>query len=832
MRLFRLIIDAGFILLGSTAAAEAAPVVGLFGAFAGWLGSGGILSGIVGGVLKLGIGLGASYLAQSLLGRKQSQRAAGGSSGKMQSGGTVPRSFILGRAMTAGSLVYVDEWGEADKTPNAFVTMVIALSDLPVKGLAEVWVNGSKVTYIQPSSNVGMGVAIPEYRNGDKDHLWIRFHDGSQTEADSFLVSKFEGHPSRPWNATFVGHGVAYAVITARVSETLWSGYPQPKFVLDGIWQYDVREDSSAGGDGAQAWGDPASWSAASRNPIVQAYNVVRGIRFDGKWVFGGQTVGGYQLPISTCSAAMNVCDVAVGKMGGGTEPQYEAGGEVTFDTEPADLLEELMKSCNGRMAEIGGIYKPRAGAPGTSIFHFTDDDILSTDPQTLEPFPSLAAVINAVTAKYVEPREGWAVKDAPPLYSPALELQDDGRRQVAAVTYGMVSSGTQTQRLMKSARDEVRRFRQHAIPMPPDAFLLEPNDFASWTSKRNGYVTKLFRIDAVQDLANLNIGLNLTEVDPSDYSWLPSVDERPIVSGPTAIVRPPAQVIVDFSASPMMILGDLGRAKAGIRLAWDPDIDDVNGVQFEIRLASDGTMIYQGETDRWDAGAIIISQNLTGLTAYQVHARYRPASPRDTAWSGWLNVTTPDVSEGLSEQERYELALNTNDARGSMQEMRNALDELVAQLALAGAESAGEAYEQRAAIRGNLTAAIKQVTKAMIDGDAAIASQVTTIAVKADQATAGGFVKFEAMASKPAGVTARFQVYLDAGVPGTPDWKDAGFLLDIVGGVARCVISVDKFFVTDGTTGFVIQGGLLTAVGGKLEIDLMTGRILGYREV
>lgn len=785
-------------------------------AIAGFIGLTGTLATVVGTAIAGAIGLGISYLSQTLFGKKP-QQGVGGVSGKLQSGGAVPRSFILGRAMTGGKLAYGGTWGEVDNTPNAFLSMVIALSDLPVQGLAEIWVGGEKVTWNPAAAASGNGIAIPEYRNDGKDHLWVRFYDGRQTTADSLMVAKFAGS-AHPYKSTRVGKGVAYVVMTARLNDKLWSGLPQYKFIVDGIPLYDWRADSSAGGDGAQRWTDPSTWTGSPDNPVVAAYNIIRGIRFDGKWFFGAQTVASPQLPLSTWTAAANECDRMVAAIGSGTEKQFRAAGEITLDALPADVLSELMKACNGRLAEVGGVYKPHVGAAGSAIFSFTDADILTSDKQSLDPFPSLDQAVNAVTAKYVEPSEGWRPdKDAPPLYSLTLEADDGGRRQPVDVNYALVFSGTQVQRLMKSARDESRRFRKHNLPMPSYCSIYEPNDFIAWSSDRNRYVNKLWRVDVVQDLANLNSGWTISEVDPSDYN--PGV-LTPIVVAPTLNLPPASQIIIDWSATPMTINGDEGSQRAGVRLAWDPNVDDVDGVQFEIRLAVDGTVILQSETDRYDAGAILISQNILGRTQYQARGRYRPASPRDTAWSGWLNVLTPDVAEGMTQQQAYELSLMTGDAHGSMQELQRQLDEVIDRIALDGAENTGADYFQRAAIRGDLVAAIQQVTQAYLAGDTAVASQVTAVNVKADRMSAGGFVKFEATAA-PAGVTARFQIFLNAGTEGTPNWKEAGMLLDIVGGVSRCMFLVDKFSIGDGTTSvapFAVIGGVVYMTGVVLK--------------
>ncbi|WP_114286143.1 hypothetical protein [Candidatus Halocynthiibacter alkanivorans] len=72
----------------------------------------------------------------------------------------MPRSFIPGRYATAGSLAYHNEWGETGKTPNAYYTRITALSDLPVKGLGEVWIDGNQcgIDWNNPHPDFGLPV--------------------------------------------------------------------------------------------------------------------------------------------------------------------------------------------------------------------------------------------------------------------------------------------------------------------------------------------------------------------------------------------------------------------------------------------------------------------------------------------------------------------------------------------------------------------------------------------------------------------------------------------------------------------------------------------------
>ncbi len=598
---------------------------------------------IVLAALDVGLAVGLSYLQQALAGKPQPAAPQIGVSGTLQGGGVVPRSFGVGYFSTAGSLVYANTWGQSGKTPNAYLTYVIALSDLPVTSLEEVWVADSKVTYNTGGTPVAWGYPVPEYNLDGADHLWVRFYDGTQTAADSWLVSQFGADPDYPWSSANVGTGIAYVIVTALIEPTLFSGFPRYKFALHGAKFYDPRQDSTVGGSGAQRWNNQSTW-AWTANPKVIEYNILRGISYAGQWFYGLQSLTAARLPTGSWFAAMNECDDTVSTHDGGSEPKYRCGGEITVDVQPADAIDAIEKSCNGRLAEIGGIYKTHVGAAGASVMAFDDDTIIVTEEQTFDQFPSLANLINSVTASYPEPAEGWAMKDAPARYDAALEAADGDRTLTSDVQYTLVPYAEQVQRLMKSALAEARRFRRHTITLPPSAWALEPLDYVLYSSARNGYTNKLFRIDAVHDKANLDVVLYLTEVDPSDYDWTASSDYTPFTTGALVIRRPGAQAIVDWSASGVILVGDNGLEKPGIELSWDPDVRDVDGVQFQIRRQSTGIVVYSGETDYWDAGSIDISQNLSANTVYEVRGKYRPHSDRDTTWSSWISVTTPDT--------------------------------------------------------------------------------------------------------------------------------------------------------------------------------------------
>ena len=495
-------------------------------------------------IISTTVSVGLSYASMAIAGKPKPQQA--GINGTLQTGDDLPRSFGLGKFCTAGSLVYANSWtypGQSHK-PNEFLTMVIALSDLPMAGLDRVFVGDSFGTYSTGGHTTPKipGYSIAEFEHGAEYYLWVQFYDGTQTTADAALNALFGSDPTYPWDTNAIGTGMAYAIVTARFNQGVFTGFPQLRFEGRGTRWYDPRLDSSVGGSGSQRFATPSTW-ALSYNPAVIIYNILRGVSYNGQWLYGLQTMNASRLPLDNWVSAMNACDATVDEMGGALEFSYRCGAELKVSTTPADVIDELLKSCNGRLLEIGGIYKINVGAAPASSLSFDDTALLISQSQSYAPFPSLSETINGMTAKYPEPSESWNTKDAPPLYNADFEAEDGGRRLLSDVSYDAVPYASQVQRLMASALQEARKFRKHTIVLPPLFWILEPGDVVSWTSTKNGYSSKTFRIDAITDNDNLDVGMQFSECDPADYDFDPVTGYTTPVSAPVQTVFPPIDV-------------------------------------------------------------------------------------------------------------------------------------------------------------------------------------------------------------------------------------------------------------------------------------------------
>lgn len=768
--------------------------------------------------LKAVAGLGLSLLAQSLAGKSKDPTFS--INGTLQGGGDVPRSFIVGRTATAGSLVFVNTWGQDGDTPNAYLTQVIALSDLPVRGLAEVWVNGELVTL---GGLTDRGYAVNEY----PDSLWVKFYDGTQTTADSFLFTSVS-NGNRWWNPDRIGRGVAYAIVTARVSKNMFSGVPSFKFALEGLRLYDISRDSTQGGVGPQRFADPATWGGdGDFLPAVQIYNLLRGITYNGQWFYGLQNLSSSRLPAAAWIAQIEKHRAGTLESTGWVNT-YRSGGEIQVDAPLTSAVEALLTACQGRISEVGGVYYLHSGAPETPVIAFTDDDILSTEEQEFTPFLGLADTINGVSANYPSPADGWVAKTAPPLYRTDLEAIDGNRRLMADVDLNFVPYPEQVQRLMKSALEEARRFRRHTIVLPPKFWAYAtPGTVFSWTSERNGYIAKLMRIDGVADRANLDVMIDITEVDPADYDWSSDTEFKPPVDGQLGVIRPTPQPIVDWFAEPATVKDSSGEdRRPAIRLTWDNSdgrLDDVIGIEYEVRLQATLEKVSEGRTDQPQVGSMLISQSLLPAESYVVRGRYIPGGDRPVLWSGFIPVITPNIL--LSDKDVFvEIDLTGVEEalgwlRNSTRTAQDAIDGLIAaqmELATVAYKDTRKLARELSVELGEARAEYKEEIQLAVNETMAVAGKVETLTAALGGSSAFVNVAWAAIAA-PSGYAARYGV---TAAVNDGAYRAASLLLDVPANPAlptRVIVQAGQFVVAsdDGSVikqPFTVQGGVLYA--------------------
>jgi len=776
---------------------------------------------IVGVVLSLA----STLLQQAFAPKPQDQRRQTGTRGAAQIGGKVPQYFLMGTVGEAGKREYRNSWGEPGGVPNAYVTDVHSFGDLPITAMTGLYVNGVRVS-IPTTGAVAQGYPVPEYSG----HLWWKFFNGTQTAADSYLVSKFGGDTDRAWASDMIGVGIPYLITTALWSETLWTGFPSYVGEFQGIKLYDPRKDSTAGGSGSHRWGQPATYEFSDNNAVM-IYNIERGIYYEGRHVWGGRKTAA-EMPYAVWAAAMNACDEAVPLAGGGTEKRFRAGLRVNLNERPADVIRELLIGANARIshASDGTVYI-LVGVPTAPDFHFTDADVLATEPLGAIPFPNLDEIINGATATYREPLQAWEDKETAPYYRSDLEDEDDGRRQTEGLDLGTTFSGTQAQRILQHVIEDGRRFRRHVPALPPEFAQYRPLQVGAWTSERYGYVEKWFLITARTRDPWGNVVFGLQEIDPADQNWNPSTDEKPLSFAPVVTNRPPPQEVSGFYVEPAIWVDSQGRSRRpAIDVFWSSASVgvDVEFVRISYRLEGEAEARWVGVIPRPELllGSARITEALLPNEDYEVQIQYIARSGRPTLASGWLAVTTPDIKLGPLDVVYGDIDLDElgEQIEGYFDWMGKGMREIIEQAQeqalltgdqeLANAAQFDEMRRSMSTVVGDLSASFDEtITTAIIpmQGElAAIADQVTTLEATAGEIAASVTVRSTAQASPSEG-WAGFGV--EVKVDNGGDWAPAAFVIEHNGTMSRAVFSVNQFIINSGSvvaTPFVFDGSAM----------------------
>lgn len=623
---------------------------GIASAIGGFLGS--IFGGSVGtfltktffGRLLTTIALTALQIALAPKPKLQNQNA-GIVSDYTSSGGVTPESFILGLYATGGQMICPPlSHGNAGGVQNAYLTYVIALCGKGGATLEGLICNGEEVPLDGTvHATYGQGVT-GKYAN----KLWVKYHDGSQTTADSYLLGTYGSHPDFPWDTAMIGRDLCYAIVTFKFDTDIYSGLPVVRFIMRGIPLYDPRKDTTVGGSGTHRWTDTTTWEQTD-NVEVMKYNILRGITFiDGsKW---GGRVEEADLPLSNWFTAMNACDALVPLSAGGSEPAYRAGYEVYVDQAPATIIAELGKTNSSEVVESGGYWRSRVGPPSTPIYTFTDEDVNISESASFDPFPRLDDVYNGIHASYPDPAQLWEQKDAPPRYNATYETEDNDRRLVANLQLPACPYPNQVQRLMQAYITEERRFRRHGLSLPPEAAIVECLDSVSWTSVRNGYTNKVFEVAQMSiNYLTMNVAVLLREKDSADYAWS-TVDQLPTSPVPPPVVTVPVVDIQGYSVTGHTLEDDTAAArKAAILVSWSTtDIEGIVWLETQIRLKATSQYVVTSALSRADAGSEIFSNGILPNMIYQVRSKFIIGNTAN--WTVWTDVTTPDVRISTSD--------------------------------------------------------------------------------------------------------------------------------------------------------------------------------------
>ena len=477
----------------------------------------------------------------------------------MTSTASAPRSRIYGRVRNADGVVFKGTHG----TNSEFYTMVIALAGHQVDAIETVYANDVALTldvdgYCQTApylvaDNASISDPFALTSSGSvtlstdpvASSVSLSWTEGTGAESASgqctivsvvgrvvtysggptsssgqanyqsatgtsyLRVRKFLGAPGQDLYSTLeplVGtqvdttdhfDGIACLVVTMEFNTDAYpAGVPGFSAVMRGAQVYDPRSSTTA-------------WS---ENPALIA-------RDWALYANGGGCVSG-EINAAAFSAAANVCDVSTTfttASGDETRPLYQCGIAIPLDSNPDEVLAEIVESMAGQWGWAGGMLTLRAGAYRAPVATITESWI--TDQSDI-------AVVNTATADLVNVMRP-SLADAASHYTqvPAAEVRSasyiaaDGRELAQELTLGAVTRTVHAQHvcgvLMREARDGLTV----TLPCNLRAFALELFDVVAVTLDVFGWSAKEFEVMGWEFSLQGGVQLTLRETAAAIYT-------------------------------------------------------------------------------------------------------------------------------------------------------------------------------------------------------------------------------------------------------------------------------------------------------------------------
>jgi hypothetical protein len=318
------------------------------------------LSGIVGSAALIGVSIGLQYA----LGQPNLPKAQDGSQALKQA--IPPRIRGYGICRLAGFYMLF----EANGPPPAGSYDVLALHAGRVDKFVGFYLSDDPVVTLSDISQGGQALVTSSFSDGRYgSYIKLETALGTMSQSASAMLYT-DPIISAYWTSAHRGAGIAWAAMVCGgpsdpqvYSRIFPRGHPELSVLTQCSLIWDPR-------DGTQSPTSEATWKFR-RNPVIELIDYLK--QLDGGMGFDLDTI----LPPATLTQWMveaNLCDQAVLRANGSTEPRYQSDGWYKYTNNPEDVIGSILATCDGWMAEAGdgtlaltvGVYRAPTDPPLT----------------------------------------------------------------------------------------------------------------------------------------------------------------------------------------------------------------------------------------------------------------------------------------------------------------------------------------------------------------------------------------------------------------------------------------------------------------------------------
>ncbi len=486
----------------------------------------------------------------------------------------VSRKIIYGRARVGGAIVYLDSTG----TDNEYLHLVVAVAGHAIDGFEEVWFNDTKIWDGSFQSNWG-------------SYVHIGFHDGTQTTADSTLVSASTG-----WTNDHKLLDTAYIYVRLKYdTDQFAQGLPNISTVVRGKKVYNPVSATTA-------------WS---QNPALCVFDYLKDTKY-------GLAESASNVNTTALIAAQSLCDETVNLSGGGSQQRYVLDGVVDTANSRKDNIEAMLSSMGGKLIYSGGEYFIVGAEYNTPTI--TVDESVLVGGISVKTKQSRRSLYNGVKGVYLAEEENYTLADYPSITSSSYSTED-GDPIYLDMPLPFTTNNVRAQRIAKIALLQSRQQTQITIPCNLAALKFKAGDNIMVTNSRMGWTQKVFEVTGYQlDITTdgaIIVNVDAIETASAIFDWSTS-DQQDFTTGGEVdlydgfTTQPPT----NLAATSTTTVASDGTLLPSLRLTWT-DSTDVFVTQYEVQYQRGSALVDYGNitdayTTNTDQGLITNAASIT----------------------------------------------------------------------------------------------------------------------------------------------------------------------------------------------------------------------------
>ena len=632
------------------------------GAFAVYMGAGGITAGGLMGAFSIAFGKYAAFtfastLVASVIGGMTSKGidASSANFGNKFSarGGLVPRQIVYGQCRVGGTQVHIETTG----TDNYLLHMVVVISGHEIESLETVRLNDINTTTTTSTINGSTVYTVTnaDFTNTENDNNFgsgrlvrYSFEDGSQTAVNGFMNAQLA---SMGTTDKFLGCAYVYIQMVFD-AEKFGGGMPAISFEVKGKNVYDPRTSANATTDLQRS--NPAL--------IIRDYltDTQYGLKAKTSEINDTTNAGGISAAANTCDQNVTLAD------GVTTETRYTANGFTNFSANGNGVLEALLSSMAGKMSYVNGQFTLFAGASQTPSLTITDDELLA--PISVSTNSSSGDLYNSVKPIYVDRSLDYQSTDAE-VYQDSTFLNADTPSGESTANYvkqmetqlPFTVTDTMAQRIGRIALKSQRQTTSLSVLVSLQFMRCQPNDWVYLTNGRLGYTQKTFEVLSTNmeviendDVPVIATRLELKEVEASVFNFATNdyttgqAEGSDVSTGDYSVTAPTNLSLAQQNAI------DGTTSKVDILVSWTNNASDkVTLTEITYKLSTDSNY-----TSDFTAGKGVTKASIPNVvvgSTYNVKIRHIDVNGVASAYTSVVSIaiaeagTTPNAPTNLS---------------------------------------------------------------------------------------------------------------------------------------------------------------------------------------